>query len=481
MNLQEIQSRISYLMSIFVTQVKGETAMGKTDINRLSENVLVRLFKEVYGYKALKNLNLDEDNYPAIDLGDEAERVCFQITSTSDIDKVKNTLQKFVEHKLYNKYDKLIIYIISEKQKSYTSKSLKDICQGKFEFDVKNDIQDYSDILKIVASFPVGKADKIRKILEDNFGEGKSFLYHEAKEDQNERLHLNLIKISFPKTLYIASLSTKLKAIRSNLNQPSRTKKFSKREPVQDALASLGIRFGVDWEYFENRLITFHDLRNSDLALSKIVDKETIIEIDAKSFCDKSSDNEKVFKSLLRKCLQQKLFQRKVKWQHEEKLFIFCDIDGESERKESWKGERVSSREVYTRIVKKDKPHETFYCRHLAFKAQYKKFGDNWYILVKPEWFFSYDGYKKSFYSEEKVDWLKKKENNSQVFNHFRFIAYFLSNNEPLQISRRTYPFLSFGNIENFNSTLILDDQEWNPPKDSEEDSEDIDLPLFKS
>src|SRR4028118_2006481 len=102
MNLEQSQKRINYLMSLFVTQIKGCTAMGQTDLNKVAENILIPLIAEVYGYKNLENLNFTKgSNYPSVDLGDETARVAFQITATPDLKKVKHTLTKFVEHKLY--------------------------------------------------------------------------------------------------------------------------------------------------------------------------------------------------------------------------------------------------------------------------------------------------------------------------------------------------------------------------------------------
>ena len=45
-------------------------------------------------------------------------------------------------------------------------------------------------------------------------------------------------------------------------------------------------------------------------------------------------------------------------------------------------------------------------------------------------------GYKKSFYAKDKIDWLKKKENNRNVFNHVKFITYFLKQNNQVQLYR---------------------------------------------
>ena len=183
MNLKRSLDRISQLMSLFLTQVKADTAMGKTDINKVAETVLIPLFTEVYSYTDLKNLNYDASNYPGIDLGDETARVAFQITSTPDSEKIKKTLRKFTIYKLYKKYDKLIIYILTEKQKSYSGSGYEEIIQGKFAFDKDNDIWDYRDILREVANFQIDKTCKIESILEANFGEGRALTEWEVVDN----------------------------------------------------------------------------------------------------------------------------------------------------------------------------------------------------------------------------------------------------------------------------------------------------------
>ena len=146
--------------------------MQKTDINKDAQTILIPLLAEVYGYKNLNNLDFTEgSNYPGIDLGDETARVAFQITSTRGIEKVKHTLTKFVEHKLYEKYERIIIYIITERQKDYSDTGINEIIQGKLSFDVKNDIWDYRNILGEVAKFQIEKAREVEKFLEANFGE----------------------------------------------------------------------------------------------------------------------------------------------------------------------------------------------------------------------------------------------------------------------------------------------------------------------
>lgn len=177
-----LQNRINELMSFFVTQVNGSTSMGRTDINKVAETVLIPLFTEVYGYTNLKNLNFAERaNYPAVDLGDETARVAIQVTSMTDSEKIKDTLRGFVEDKLYEKFERVIVYILTEKQKKYSGRGYQSIIQGRFLFDQNKDIRDYRDLLSVMPTFQIDKLRRILNILEDNFGDGKNYLLMEVE------------------------------------------------------------------------------------------------------------------------------------------------------------------------------------------------------------------------------------------------------------------------------------------------------------
>ena len=172
MNLKKSQDRIKELMTKFVTAIKVARAGDRTDINCESENVLIPLLSEIYGHTELKNLNVSEgSNFPAIDLGDEKTRTAYQITSTPTSEKVKDTLKKFVNHNLYERYDRLVIYILTEKQNIYQGWQFDKIIQRKFSFDKESDILDYRDLLKEISGFSLEQSRKVEKILEEHFGE----------------------------------------------------------------------------------------------------------------------------------------------------------------------------------------------------------------------------------------------------------------------------------------------------------------------
>lgn len=171
MNLEIVQIRIRTLMTSFVVQVKLATAQGDTFLNTLAETFLIPFLKEVYDLPNLKNLNqTDKKNFPAIDLGDKSKRVAIQVTSTATSDKVKKTLSLFTEHRLYDHFDHLLIYIISEKQTRYLGNKYDEITEGYFSFDKDRDIVDSQDVIRIISGFDIDKAKRVLEILERNFG-----------------------------------------------------------------------------------------------------------------------------------------------------------------------------------------------------------------------------------------------------------------------------------------------------------------------
>ena len=100
-------------------------------------------------------------------------RIAVQVTSTSDLKKIKNTLSKFIENKLENEYDKLYIFIITQKQSKYDQSKIDIIQNGVFDFKV-SDIIDRTDIYtELNSQNDLEKINKICVLLEKQFSDNK--------------------------------------------------------------------------------------------------------------------------------------------------------------------------------------------------------------------------------------------------------------------------------------------------------------------
>lgn len=168
--LEEIKG---YFLRV-MTDVKINTACGHYDINGVAENFYLPILSIVFNCPNLRNLNYDKQNYPAVDLGCDVSKFAFQITSTSDSKKIAHTLQKFKEHDLDKRFDRLIIFIITEKQSSYTA---KDVLQsaGVINFDIENSILDYTDLLKLISRAGLSDLETLVSILRKEFDKVDKF------------------------------------------------------------------------------------------------------------------------------------------------------------------------------------------------------------------------------------------------------------------------------------------------------------------
>lgn len=156
----------------------------------------------------LVNANFtQEKNFYAVDLIDVNNRVAVQVTSTNTIDKIRDTVRQFIKHERFKSFDILYIYLLSEKQRTYTSK-VSDEVQGRFQFDVNNSILDYIDILRRVSAEP--SLEKIEKRKQEITGIKSPV--------QTQRVFSNLLEISFGSNIFISELKIAKQALTEELN-----------------------------------------------------------------------------------------------------------------------------------------------------------------------------------------------------------------------------------------------------------------------
>ena len=171
MNQQNTLFRISQLLSRFKEQVKILNSNGEFSINIHAENILIGVLNIIFDCN-LKNVNYEENKiYPSIDLRDEKKKLAIQVTSTGSIEKIKHTLSGFVKNGLYNDYDTLYIYIITERQKTYKQKSIDDIIGKNFVFSPRFVIDKTDLYKKLNAMNDIRKIVSVCQLLEKQFAD----------------------------------------------------------------------------------------------------------------------------------------------------------------------------------------------------------------------------------------------------------------------------------------------------------------------
>lgn len=323
-----------------------------------------------------------------------------------------------------------------------------------------------------------------RKTVQDAFeleNEIETSLKAEITKKQNEYfnrtepVYSNLVQIQFPSHLYIADLDIDKKAVKQYNKERKRfIKKPSLHDYAVSALYMNDISFPHDWIVWDGKVITFHDLQDDAVGLTKIIDRGTADTIACDEFYDTSTDQLSQFKYLLKKCLETKLHKLKVKWYKDEKMFAFLPVQQDDlgrwkTRSIEWTKTKKSAKRkvVDVKYDLKDKS-QVFNMRSLAFRTGFEHLNNEWFISIKPEWLFLWSDLRVCSWAYKNIQWLKKTERNMHVFNHFNFILRYLqpSATESIFLEHQDYPFLKIGNIEKFDFAPIVPDDVWNNLED---------------
>lgn len=481
---EELLTKIRNQITAYQLNVKSDNNAHRYNINDRAEAFTIPLFSLVFGWEELEDLNLQQTNFPGIDLGDYSQRAAIQVTSQTTLEKVKNTLKLFLDNDLQQKFDRLVIFMIQEKQSNYSKKAITIICGDKFEFSVEDDIIDLNDLLKFIKGFGLQDLEVILKLFEDETGfvesspkneieEGQSIYFSAPNDPPYEEGFLNLIEVGFPDNLYIADWNFTKKQLSTGIRND--------RKLVLEALKKKDLKFAVDWVTFERQIITFHDLGDDFLPLASIVDQGTVTQLETDEFYENPTYKNK-FIELLQRCLQQKLYNLGIQWQKFEKEYIFVPQNDENIRTIEWTDQRIGTRTVYRQIPDLKDETRTYCHEHFAFETRFYEFESLWYLAVTPDWFYSSDGYQRHRYViEEKRNYKKRVEANQNVSTHVRFIHSFIATNDPGSTNQmsffsqssnqpRVYNFLWMKERQDLRTLPRLPDDDWRRknPKDFE-------------
>lgn len=170
-------------LSILQNYIEIKNKKNLYDININCEDFFCDFLNILFDLN-LVNLNELDMNFPAIDLGDEENEICYQITTTSEKSKISSTLNKFINKKLYNKYSTLNILILGKKKKYEVLNH-----NNKFNFDIHENVIDFRDLSKIISKCNINKIERIKEFLNqhiytiNNNVSNESYLSNIKKEE----------------------------------------------------------------------------------------------------------------------------------------------------------------------------------------------------------------------------------------------------------------------------------------------------------
>ncbi len=163
---EKFKEIIMYLSTLRYV-IKSRSKRKLYDLNKESEKFFCKLLNIVYDWE-LVDLNTRRENYPGIDLGGIKEKIAIQITAENTAKKIKKTINYFVDdskksEKLFERYDRLIILILTDKRK-YTTQFET---QNLVSFDKKEDIWDIDDLLSDIEKLDLDKLLLIHELVSD--------------------------------------------------------------------------------------------------------------------------------------------------------------------------------------------------------------------------------------------------------------------------------------------------------------------------
>jgi hypothetical protein len=424
----EIENELRDVVSRMMSQVELATKQGRLDINLALEDAFIPILKAIFNLPNLINLNRRQKNYPGIDLGDDHDRVAFQVTSTTSLDKVKKTVSHFTEKKFYNSFDELFVLMLVKKQSSYSQSAISKLTEDQFEFDVTKHIIDPGDILEKVAGLRIPTQQRILNDFKLILGEVNAYLnFNDPDVSQSHILTSNLVPIIAPENVYVAELLLDEKTVIAEARKSLNFKKnrYSTKSLVKMAL--LLVNENTDaWICYEGKIFSFLDIENS--SLRAIVDLGSVEILESADLYNSNvDDNVNIFKQLLSSSMQETLKENQVSCHPRDRFFYFVPNKPDEEiRREQWMGKKKTIRKVYEKKISIKDPTKVAYHMHLSFDLFFSCIGEQWYCNIVPSWFYTYNGYTRSRFHESLLSKQKRLEFNQTVRNMVRFIAYFL-------------------------------------------------------
>lgn len=149
-------------------QIETRNRLGQFDLTKFCEDFIREVLNICFDLN-LKNLNQTRSNFPGLDLGDKKNKKAYQITSQKTSAKINETLVKIIDNDEEN-YDHFYVFIVGEKQTSYTIDADN---AKKINFTHEGNIFDIDDILQSIVVLDIQKLESLYTLFVREFRQVK--------------------------------------------------------------------------------------------------------------------------------------------------------------------------------------------------------------------------------------------------------------------------------------------------------------------
>lgn len=160
----ELAKKIADRLNVVAGQLKTRTRASFTDANHSLEFVMARFFNALFGWN-FADLNAEQQNFPAADIGDRGLRIAMQVTNEYSSAKITDTREKALNHGLGKDFDRLIIFFLIPQKPGIPRNFVQPSGGPKIE------CWDLADLLKQMNNFPeIAPLAAAANVLDDELG-----------------------------------------------------------------------------------------------------------------------------------------------------------------------------------------------------------------------------------------------------------------------------------------------------------------------
>ena len=157
---EALPKQISDKLNLLSVQLKTRSRASLTDANHSLEYVMERFFNALFGWN-LVNINTEQANYPAADLGDRTRRIAVQVTNEETSQKIKETREKSITYNLGVEFDLLIIFFLLPRRPMTPKNLLQPTDKPQIE------CRDLADLLKQMLGMEIAALTKGLQVLDE--------------------------------------------------------------------------------------------------------------------------------------------------------------------------------------------------------------------------------------------------------------------------------------------------------------------------